>query len=845
MNNPSGVLVADWRTSESTWDWAVLVLLTGLLLFMPLSLGAVEAWSELVVVLVAAGLSLCLILRSLLDRQFHVIKSWVYLTLAVILGLIVFQLVPLPAGLVSTIAPHTMEVRAQFLGESGSAPAGGFAKLSLYPYQTAHDLRMALIFVTLFVTVSCSFKTSQQIIRFLKVLFAVGCIEAGLSLLQILTMSHKIHWLYAERATVVTSGSFINYSHFCQFINLALGAGLALLLVRLKEDKREDQFHTVGLGGIRWERYLRLLGGLVLCALAVLMSMSRNGAISLFVATAVIGGLLYYRGELSTRGWLLGMAPWCVLIVLFFTSFDLVYDRLATLEDGSSLEGRLEMTSGTLSAWRDFPLWGSGLGTYEFVFPLYDPAVSPVVAEHADNDWAQLLEEFGLVGAAAVVAFLASVLIIARKLLFRGRTILSVAVFGLCLGLIATAIHSLSDFGQHLPAVFAMTAAVSGLILAIANYESSKRRDHKRRSSSGKHSPLLNVAWGIALGIGWVAVWGWALSGAYAAYRAEAWTNIFLAMQSRIQQAEDPVSDQDYVDLLNAAEQAALAEPDNALLAYQLNLVRWRSISRTRDPETGQLLLHPDALPIVEQIADELARSRRLCPTFGPPYALEGELRLFVLQQPAGEQLIRQAAELAPYDALTCLTAGQMAAQQGDTEEARSWLDRAVALDPNQFSHVASLYLEVLKRPELAEALAGEDHRKISQLIALLNVEDADPEYAQLAETLRSRRQAKLRALADSGAASASEYIQMATLENQQENYAAAIPYFNRALALDYGQVGWRLALAQTLAKVGQHEAAIREAKICLRLRPGYPAATRLIEEVSVLPIKSPSPGPE
>jgi len=61
--------------------------------------------------------------------------------------------------------------------------------------------------------------------------------------------------------------------------------------------------------------------------------MSRNGAISLIVASTIVGMALYWRGTFNWRGWILGALPAGVFAVLLVFGFDLVYDRLATRTD--------------------------------------------------------------------------------------------------------------------------------------------------------------------------------------------------------------------------------------------------------------------------------------------------------------------------------------------------------------------------------------------------------------------------------------------------------------------------------------------------------------------------------
>lgn len=841
MRKPLPELSGTWSTHTNRWDWFFLSVLAFLLIFLPFSLGVVEAWSELVVVGLASLLAFGLILRSWLDAEFRLARTFAYVPLLLILALVLVQLLPLPVGLLQILSSTSVELRETF-GSASSQASSGWKTLSLYPYETAHDLRMAFIFVTVFVTTVSIFRSKDEIKRALWMVFGLGCLEASIALLQILTLTKRVHWMFAERAQVATAGSFINHSHFCQFLNLALGAGLALLLVRMKEDSRRDRGEISRFVDLRGERYLRPLTGVVLCTVAVFTSMSRNGVLSLLIAAGIIAVLLYRRGVLSVRGWLLGAVPWVVAVVLFFTSFDMVYERFAKLDDGSALSGRLEMTAGTLRAWQDFPLLGSGLGAHEYVFPLYDESSSSQMAEHADNDWVQLLEEFGIVGGATVLGFVLSIFWLAGKLMLSGRTSLSTAAFGLSFGLLATAWHSLSDFGQHLPGVFVLTAMVSGLIVAVARHE-NRKTNGKTRASAGKSSggsprfvgKLTVPVWALV-----IVCCGWSLYSAWAAYRGEAWASAAFGIESRLQENDWQGTEQEFVDLLTAAQYAAEAEPDNVKNAYLLNLYRWRSMSQTRDPGTGDLLLSSDSVPFVARIADELTQLRSICPLYGPLHGLEGELRWFVLGEAEGRELIEQAARLTPYDAATSFIAGQLAAVEARWQEAARLLERTIALEPRRFQVVARFLLVAVSRPELAIELAGDDYQKTSQLLQIFeDLKDIRSEYVILADDLRERSHARLREIVESGEANAAQLYQLAKIERRAGNSSEAIALLRKALTLDYDQKGWRLTLARILIEVGETDQALREAKIVQRLDPHSGQAAEIIDQISDIQAKS------
>jgi tetratricopeptide (TPR) repeat protein len=408
---------------------------------------------------------------------------------------------------------------------------------------------------------------------------------------------------------------------------------------------------------------------------------------------------------------------------------------------------------------------------------------------------------------------------------------LSSAAYGLGFGLLAVAIHSASDFGQRVPAVFCLSAVSCGLLVAITDIE--RRAQGKLRSFgtlTGSKTSTLRRVTAVACVVGLVAIWGWAGKDAYAAYLGERWWSAALEIEARLRQKDRPATDQDYVDLIASADAAFQSEPQNVKYSYWLNEYRWRSLSQVTDPETGQLVLHPDVVPFVARIADELSQVRRTCPTYGPPYALEGELRLFVLNEQRGGDLIRQAVRLASYDPSTCLVAGELAARTGRVEEAVSLLNRAVRLNGASYREVIGVYLFDLHRPDLAKSLAGDDY---DRLAALVSVCADSKDYASLARELSAAAEGSLRRRAATTDAQPGELALLAADDFRRGDFASAAELYRRALNQDYRQIEWHLQRARALKEIGQREEALHEVRICLRLRPGDQVVTALYDELS------------
>ena len=222
---------------ENVWDRAIEVLLVLLLLFMPLSLGAVEPWSEFIVLATVLLMSLCLLCRVIFNRKLPFLGSWAYVPVGGWIILASLQLVPIPARIMQGVSPQTVHIKSELLADvPEAARVLDHVTLSFYPPGTRHDLRVVLIASALFVIVANVFRTPRQIKRLLIAITLAGGVIALIALVQDIANSHAIYGIFpAPSAARATGGPFINRSHFAQFMNLSIGAAVGLLLLRLQE----------------------------------------------------------------------------------------------------------------------------------------------------------------------------------------------------------------------------------------------------------------------------------------------------------------------------------------------------------------------------------------------------------------------------------------------------------------------------------------------------------------------------------------------------------------------------------------------------------------------------------
>ena len=119
---------------------------------------------------------------------------------------------------------------------------------------------------------------------------------------------------------------------------------------------------------------------------------------------------------------------------------------------------------------KEFPLFGTGLGTFASVYPAYEKrAAGEMLLVHAHNDWLEYFSELGLVGS---LFLLGGILYMAVRSYLAWRSRRDPGAKGLALGglvsLAAAGIHAMTDFNLHIPANMILFAVVLSLTLVAA-----------------------------------------------------------------------------------------------------------------------------------------------------------------------------------------------------------------------------------------------------------------------------------------------------------------------------------------------------------------------------------------
>ncbi len=101
------------------------------------------------------------------------------------------------------------------------------------------------------------------------------------------------------------------------------------------------------------------------------------------------------------RGWRIMVSALVITFVfLMWLGLDPVLNRLSNLSPGARYDVYLD----TINMAKDFPVYGTGMGTFQYIYPGYKTLQSQLYYDHAHNDYLELISDSGLVGFVIVLS---------------------------------------------------------------------------------------------------------------------------------------------------------------------------------------------------------------------------------------------------------------------------------------------------------------------------------------------------------------------------------------------------------------------------------------------------------
>jgi O-antigen ligase len=322
--------------------------------------------------------------------------------------------------------------------------------LSIYPSFSFNSLITLLSCFLLFAMSTLVFKERVSLLRFYIAFMIFGFLESAIGLSQAFSGRNELFGLVFPRGWRA-NGTFYNPDHFSAFLELCffMSLGFVVSILPSKERFLRWRDRIYALSGKERNILLLILfcSGIIL--LGIIYTKSRMGIFATF-AGLVFFVLAFIQSRKKSPA--LRRSTYLVavmLVVSFYLGLDTIVERYkkagVDLDTEYGSRGSLWRTS--ISAILDKPFTGSGVGTYRFAYPRYQPAHLQGYYTHAHNDYVEAGVETGLSG---LLVILTGGFLYFRQVLNRWKTRHNPWAKGLSIGalsgILSVAIHSAGDF---------------------------------------------------------------------------------------------------------------------------------------------------------------------------------------------------------------------------------------------------------------------------------------------------------------------------------------------------------------------------------------------------------------
>jgi len=428
-----------------------------LAVFTLASIGERYTWPILPALIGAAALFLASGARVGADP----LTRWIDLMLIAALAVIGLQMVPLPSALVRVISPATPALQDAYALQSFVS----WSPLSIHPAATRVSFGIALTAALTFWTAREAFSRGGTR-RAARLLAWVGLACAVISLAQRATAPKTVLWKWSvPDPRALPFGFFVDRNQLAMWLILAISLVVGYLAMHVHArmtDRTRPDLHTVVVA--LFER-----GALVICACVAVMvltlaaTLSRSGFVGLVGAGLAGAGLA--RAD-RKRVLLVGAAAAIVLgAAAAWLNLEGLTQRIVTTASGSEFDA-----TGRLAIWResarivhDFPLLGTGAGTFADAMFVYQQTAREVLFNNAHDEYLQLQTEGGIV---LLIVSLAGIALMAKAA--RARIAGDVGAHrylrvGACAGLTGIAIQSIWEAGLRAPANLLLVAIVAAI----------------------------------------------------------------------------------------------------------------------------------------------------------------------------------------------------------------------------------------------------------------------------------------------------------------------------------------------------------------------------------------------
>lgn len=420
--------------------------------------------------------------KLLVGRNIYLMlyEKWIRRFLCFYLIFLVLQIIPMPLFLLKLLSPATVKTLAVLRDQ-----VPNFFSISLVPLDTLIYGLKFLTF-TLFFWVLLKIRMEKKdIVSIINTIILCSALQVVFGLIKYL-VGNKYFFLFFhpfEKSGDVRrlTGTLGNTDHFAFFLEMILPLVISLLFIKINFFSSNLNLRERFVSAFNADK--KVMGYVVVVLLlgtGIYLTGSRAGVVTMGLSFLIFAQLTFFLKQSSSVRRRLKLIFISFTLIAVFIGLQSTIGRFLSTRIESS--GRFLRWPNTLEMVADYPVFGTGFGTYRYAYFLYDTDQGGNWSTHAHNDFLEVLSDGGVIGSILFFLLIGMIIYsIFRMWNERKHPVVKMIGIGILTSLFAVVFHSFFDFSLRIPSNVLIFVLILVLGVKIVTY----KRDFGDRNVCG------------------------------------------------------------------------------------------------------------------------------------------------------------------------------------------------------------------------------------------------------------------------------------------------------------------------------------------------------------------------